>query len=334
MYNSINFLPPYLQKQPILQDLCFFIDYLEIDIDTVYNDLRYRYIDWSKVSEEGSIQTLKGLGMDYIVDLINVITPSNSTQLLGLASLIWLLKGQLLGVDIIASICGFNYTYTVWHEEVPLGVPNTATLNIEFVKYRALSEDFQYNFVEFLRKYLYPIVSVVVDSPVAKGEIYSFGYSLGAEKNNYEEVLLKNINLLSDMQGTFENCYGFENKIFLDTNILWHEDNDFWNPNGYYSTNGIWQPPVVDTASYTSQVYEAPSLALWTVSQINRFQDFGNSQSLELQWKYSLDNATWSDWEVLQTSIQKEFQFCRFKVNFNATESKQMILYLCEIILR
>ena len=45
-----------------------------------------------------------------------------------------LLKGQLLGVDIIASICGFTYEYTVWHEKVPLGKPNTATINIDFCK--------------------------------------------------------------------------------------------------------------------------------------------------------------------------------------------------------
>jgi hypothetical protein len=187
MYSSINYLPPYLQNQPIFRDLCLFIDYLEVDIDTVYNDLRYKYIDWSKISEKGAIQVLKGMGMDYIVDLINVITPSNSSQLLGLCSLLWLLKGQLLGVDVIADICGFKYTYTVWHEQVPLGVPNTATMRVTFIKDRNLTEDFQYNFVEFLRKYLYPIIDVIVQTPTCKGTIYSYGYSICRERMSFIE---------------------------------------------------------------------------------------------------------------------------------------------------
>ena len=66
-----------------MQDLCFFIDYLQVDIEAAYNDLRYKYIDWSKISEEGAVQTLSGMGMDYIIDL-RVIKPSNSTQLLAL----------------------------------------------------------------------------------------------------------------------------------------------------------------------------------------------------------------------------------------------------------
>ena len=188
VYNSINFLPPYLQKQPLMQDLCFFIDYLQVDIESAYNDLRYKYIDWSKISQEGAIQTLSGMGMDYIIDLIQVITPSNSTQLLALCSVIWLLKGQLLGVDIIASICGFTYTYTVWHEQVPLGEPNTATINIDFVKYRALSQDFQHNFVEFLRKYLYPVVEAHVDIAPMIDELGIYGVLTYQKRYSFTEI--------------------------------------------------------------------------------------------------------------------------------------------------
>ena len=173
--NSAKFLPPYLKNQPLMQDLCFFIDYLGVDIEQVYADLRYKYIDWSSVSEESVIHTLRGMGMDYITDLMEVITPANGTQLLALCSLIWLLKGQLAGVDIIASICGFDYEYTVWHEQVPLGIPNTANITLNFKQLRQLSEDFQYNFVEFLRKYLYPVTLVEAQTSAMEGKVISVG---------------------------------------------------------------------------------------------------------------------------------------------------------------
>lgn len=188
MFNSANFLPPYLQETPIFKDLCFFIDYLDIDIENVFNDLRYKYIDYSKVSEESAHATLDSMGLDYLVDIIDIITPSSTTQLLALSSVLWLLKGQLLGVDILASICGFTYDYTVWHEQVPLGEPNTATMRIKFYKKKILTEDFQRNFSEFLRKYLYPIIDVTIQSSPSKGSIYSYGYLLNKEKFTFKEV--------------------------------------------------------------------------------------------------------------------------------------------------
>ena len=194
-YNSIKLLPPYFQKQPLMQDLCFFIDYLGVDIESVYADLRYKYIDWSAVSEESIVQTLKGMGMDYVTDLMEVITPTNGTQLLALCSLIWLLKGQLSGVDILASICGFSYKVEVWWEDkydeqghlMPLRTPNTATITLSFKELKKLSENFQFNFVEFLRKYLYPITLVEAYTSTMEGEVISVGVITVQEEISFIE---------------------------------------------------------------------------------------------------------------------------------------------------
>jgi hypothetical protein len=330
MYNSANYLPPYLQQQPIFKDLCFFIDYLELDIDEVYNDLRYKYIDWSKVSEEGVIEIFRGMGMDYIIDLINVITPSNSSQLLGLASLLWLLKGQLLGVDILADICGFKYEYTVWHEQIPLGTPNTATMTLTFIKNRELSEDFQYNFVEFLRKYLYPVITVTVNSPVARGYLYTYGYMIGQEHTSLYDVDMwkqkYTIEVFDDLSGIYDNTYNYDEYIKLKTNTKWTPDENKWAKDAYYSFASKWTSPVKNEGVYTSQIYDTQKVREYRVSIITTCNCLHESSYTKTLWRYSSDNVQWTEWEEFSGMPFIFLRYCQFKVEFYAPEGRQILL--------
>ena len=193
IYNSINYLAPYFQKQQIIRDMSFFYDYLGVFIENDYNDLRYRYIDWTKISEASAIEIFKSMGMDYIVDLIEVIQPINHIQFLALCSLIWLLKGDLKGVNIIAAICDFTYTYSVWHEQVPLGTPNTAVMELAFKPGVQLSENFQYNLIGFLSKYLYPVITTKVYPPDMEGKLCSGGAIVCKQSVEFEEVIMETL---------------------------------------------------------------------------------------------------------------------------------------------
>jgi len=341
MYNSINFLPPYFQEQPLFKDLCFFIDYLEVDIDKAYEDLRYKYIDWDKISEASVVQTLNGMGMDYIVDLINAITPSSSSQLLALCSLIWLLKGDLLGVDVIASICGFTYEHTVWHEQVPLGTPNTATIKIKFVEDRALSEDFQYLFGEFLQKYLYPQIDINVESAPCVGHTFSYGFMMTKEKFSYHELIRTPVEIDFDImdkasEGTYVNTVysDVKNTIKLVTDVNWHIDGEKWNSGGYYATNQIWTPANRREGSFTSPVYTMPELYVSKVQASVTYRSLSNNQYMEVYMQCSEDNVNWDNWKKIMTPTVMAFKYCRFRVMFRAIEDMQMVLYSCSISMR
>lgn len=340
IYSSINYLPPYLQKQDLMQDLCFFIDYLGVDIETAYNDLRYKYIDWLKVSEAGAAQTLKGMGMDYIVDLIEVITPSNSSQLLALCSLIWLLKGQLLGVDIISSICGFSYTYTVWHEQVPLGTPNTAEIKIDFSNFRTLSEDFQHNFVEFLRKYLYPVINTHVVASPMEDKIMSYGFSTMKEITKFVEVMryygkpLRR-DILANFDGTYFHCYHDElnNVIRISVDEVWYNDGQFWSTDGYYSEDGIWATDANTGAFYTEyEIWNTGRFFVYKVNPIIHYLSYLEEQTMRVFIRYSETGYYWTNWEeVTEDYNMFAFQYCQFRIAFNNTQGGQMVLYSFEV---
>ena len=340
IYSSINFLPPYLQKQKLLQDLCFFFDYLGVDIETAYNDLRYKYLDWTKVSETGAIQTLTGMGMDYIVDLIEVISPSNSKQLLALCSVIWLLKGQLLGVDIIASVCGFNYTVEVWHEQVPLGEPNTATIHIDFVQYRSLSEDFQHNFVEFLRKYLYPVITASVVASPMEGELHSYGFMYGTQQSRFIEiqkitpVTFDCIEDIHNPVGTLHLCHVFKESIRIDTTQLWETLTDPWSNIGYYAINGIWGAKTLRGAYYESPLYDLG--ALYVISNIQAEVNWycsDEAQNIKILYRSSEGGLDYTDWIPINSIEAPTFQYCQFRVEFNNINDVQMLRYSFKVTL-
>lgn len=340
MYSSINYLPPYLRKQKLMQDLCFFFDYLGVDIEAAYNDLRYKYIDWNKISETGAIQTLKGMGMDYIVDLIEAITPSNSNQLLALCSVIWLLKGQLLGVDIIASVCGFTYTVEVWHEQVPLAEPNTAVITIDFVQYRALTEDFQHNFVEFLRKYLYPVITAKVVASPMEGELYTYGFMYGMQRCEFKEFMIPTEKTYDCIENTFNpvgscyRCHGTRYAIKLDTVQLWETIPETWSNTGYYATNNVWGAKTLENAFYLSPIYDTGALYLFRHINLDfNYYTSDPAQDAKAYCRYSEDNIDWSDWVLITDLYQPGFRYCQFRADFNNTNGVQMLLYSFKVTL-
>lgn len=159
--NSIRYLAPYFQVFPIFQDLCSFIDYLNTDSDSLYSDIRYKYVDFEKLSSTAILNAFHDLGADYIVDILKVMDSANANQLLGIVSLVQLLKGQLKGVDLIAEILGFTYTAVAWHELSPLNKPNTATFIINLsTDITVTSTEFKNSLQTFLKKYLYPEITL------------------------------------------------------------------------------------------------------------------------------------------------------------------------------
>ena len=339
IYSSINFLTPYLQKQPLMQDLCFFIDYLGVDIETVYNDLRYQYIDWSKLSDEALKQIFQGLGMDYIVDIINIASPTDSSQLLGLCSLIWLLKGQLLGLDIIMGICGIEYTIEVWHEQVPLGTPNTATLHLDFGKYTNISENLKLNFGDFLKKYLYPIINIFIQIRPIEGTICTAGYQICSESCTFKEVqrypgwafTYDCIGNIAAPTGEMYHCSTTGEYIKIDNiDQNWEEVDRVWQEEDYYAVGGIWGTGVFPDAYYQEiGAHDTGEAWLYKVTPNLVYTTAVDTQSIKVYIQYSADDEGyyWSDWEEVGEDTFAYFRYCKFKAEFNASSQQQIFLY-------
>lgn len=141
---------------------------------------------------------------------------------------------------------------------------------------------------------------------------------------NINEVL--KIDVLEDMQGTFVNTYAYHHSIKLDVNnVLWHTTTNKWGDDDYYQNNGLWGANVKSEGSYTSQVYDIGALLDNIVSFENGYYSADDTQDITIEWRYSDDNAEWSDW-VICNNGEYTFRYCQFRVTLHAYNNTQIKL--------
>lgn len=135
-------------------------------------------------------------------------------------------------------------------------------------------------------------------------------------------------NILDDPQGEFSNTKIYNNKLKLKSSIKWGKLNDFWQKAGaryYADSNGKWATVTVNTGYYISQVFDLGASLTNIVSFNYSLYSTEENQSITLEWRYSDDNVTWSDW-LLASSGSYQFRYYQTRITFNNQNGAMMWL--------
>lgn len=131
--------------------------------------------------------------------------------------------------------------------------------------------------------------------------------------------------LMTDLaNGTFQNTKAYKNTIKLTTSVLWQKKTAKWGQGSesdkYYQINGIWGARVNSEGYYTSAVQDLGGALESGVRGVIAINSENETLTAEMQWRYSADNETWSDWETLtQNGVIATFRFYQCRLHFTST---------------
>lgn len=161
----------------------------------------------------------------------------------------------------------------------------------------------------------------------------NFNYSKNPTLDVYSVDALPKVNeiikfnLFDDINGTFTDTYYYKRfgVIKVKTHVKWQKLAEKWSDNGYYSTYGKWGAAVVDTAYYTSQIYDIGAILKSIVSVNLQYECSDEGQTITPEWRFSSDGKTWSNWKVCNIG-EYEFRYYQFRAVFHAYNGVQMFL--------
>lgn len=129
--------------------------------------------------------------------------------------------------------------------------------------------------------------------------------------------------LLTDLaNGTFQNTKNYHNTIKLITSVKWQTTSDKWGmgSNKYYQVNGVWGAAAANEGYYTSAIQDLGGVLESGVKGILGLVSENEPLTAAMEWRYSSDNETWSDWEVLTTNgVSVLFRYYQVRVHFTST---------------
>lgn len=134
--------------------------------------------------------------------------------------------------------------------------------------------------------------------------------------------------IFENPQGVFNNTKFYRGKLKLKSAIKWQTLSDFWQKTGaryYADSNGKWATTTVTTGSYISQIFDIGASLTNIISFSHSLYSTDTSQSITLEWRYSEDNITWSDWLLASTGSYK-FRYYQVRVTFNNPNGAMMWL--------
>lgn len=123
-------------------------------------------------------------------------------------------------------------------------------------------------------------------------------------------------------QGTLTNCHINQNRIILDLNTTWASSSSKWDdPNMYFAPDGYYGADCMNTGSYTTKVYDigADLSSIISVNYNLYSQDVASNVLVE--WKYSSDNTTWTDWDIFAQGSYT-FRYYQFRITLNSPNNK------------
>lgn len=125
--------------------------------------------------------------------------------------------------------------------------------------------------------------------------------------------------------GTFSNSYSANNRVVLEANSNWTNSGTWTNSGQNYALDGFWGSDCVNTGSYTTKIYDL-GLCLDSIISANyNLYSRDNAGNLVVEWKYSQDNITWSDWQMFSQGSYN-FRFYQFKITLNSPNNKFLAL--------
>lgn len=161
----------------------------------------------------------------------------------------------------------------------------------------------------------------------------NYNYSENATLDIYNVDSIPDINeivkidILNNMEGTFHNVHAYHHSIKPDvnSNVLWHETENYWGEDEYYQTNGYWGASVIGGGDYTSQVYDIGGILNCIVAFEQQYISTDESQDVLCEWRFSSDNVDWTDW-ILCNIGEYTFRYCQFKVTLRADNEAPIVL--------
>lgn len=134
------------------------------------------------------------------------------------------------------------------------------------------------------------------------------------------------INVLEGFEGEFNNTYVYQNSIKLSVdNVLWQNTENTWGYDDYYQNLGVWGANVFNEGSYISQVYDIGGNLECIVAFEHQYTSLDDSQDVVIEWRYSEDNETWTDWTICNIGEYK-FRYCQFRATLRAYNNVQILL--------
>ena len=133
--------------------------------------------------------------------------------------------------------------------------------------------------------------------------------------------------VLSKILGTYdENLKIYRHTIkLLENNVLWHDEETFWNNRGYYQNAGRWGAAVGNQGVYLSQVFDIGAVLESIVSFDYRTSSGDEQNSVTIEWAYSDDGETFCEWKLINNG-RYTFRYCKFRVTLNAINNVQTVL--------
>lgn len=135
-------------------------------------------------------------------------------------------------------------------------------------------------------------------------------------------ILNENILDLDITEGTLTDCFENHSRIILNSNIDWENSSFDWDaPNMYFAPDGDWGNDCVNSGTYTTKVYDLTSNLSSIVSISYDLYSRDNAGNLLVEWKYSEDNVTWTDWNIFAQGSYT-FRYYQFRITLNSPNNK------------
>ncbi|HSA05743.1 MAG TPA: phage tail protein [Candidatus Gastranaerophilales bacterium] len=117
--------------------------------------------------------------------------------------------------------------------------------------------------------------------------------------------------------GTFVNCYGVYNRVALDSVDTWTSSGTWDDAGKDYAPDGYWGSEVESTGSYTTKVYDIGTNLTSIISVNYDLSSRDDASNIIVEWKYSEDNITWTDWQIFSQG-SSTFRYYQFKITLNS----------------
>lgn len=125
--------------------------------------------------------------------------------------------------------------------------------------------------------------------------------------------------------GTLVNCFATNNKIILNSIDTWASSGTWDNSGKNYAPYGFWGASCESTGSYTTRVYDLGANLDSIISVNYDLSSNDNANNILIEWKYSQDDTTWSDWEIFAQG-SKTFRYYQFKITLNSPNNNYAAL--------
>lgn len=168
---------------------------------------------------------------------------------------------------------------------------------------------------------------------ISKGT-YTYWVAAKNKYGNYSETPKSSIIIVSDvpetntiinedildsdtLSGTLTNCFASQGKIILESNTNWASSGIWANSDTYYVQSGLWGTACINSGSYTTEIYDLTSNLSSIISTNYNLYSKDDASSIIVEWRYSADNTTWTDWSIFAQGNYK-FRYYQFRITLNS----------------